>query len=208
MGTSPVLVYIVEDNPEHRTLLHDIVEPHGFRARAFVSSEEFLVVYDRLSPGIIVLDLRLPGMGGTSLAEELTRRGCWWPIIVLTAQPSAEEMERVRKAGALHVLRKPIKGSVILALLEDARRKLSAARIDNPNPGIQARFAKLTPGEQTVLDGLREGLMTKQVAAKCAVSERTVRARVERMREKTGACSRQHLLQLAVAAGMPVKPPA
>ena len=208
MSTSPVLVYIIEDNPEHRTLLHDIVEPNGFRARAFVSSEEFLVVYDRLSPGIILLDLRLPGMTGGALAEELTRRGCWWPTIALSAHTSAEEMERVRKAGALHVLRKPIKGPVILAVLEDARGKLSGARVNNPNPAIQARFARLTPGERSVLDGLREGLMTKQVAARCAVSERTVRARVERMREKTGANSRQHLLQLAVAAGMPVKPPA
>lgn len=208
MSTPPVLVYIVEDNPEHRNLLHEIMEPQGFRARAFVSSEEFLSVYERLSPGVIFLDLRLPGMGGAALVEELVRRGCWWPIIILTAHPSEAEVERARRAGAVNILRKPIKGAVILATLEDARRQLRAARIDKPNPAIQARFSILTPGERAVLDGMREGLMNKQIATKCAVSERTVTTRVRRMLKKTGADSREHLLQLAVTAGMPVKPPA
>lgn len=207
MSTPPVVVYIVEDNAEHRNLLHDIVEPSGFRARAFLSSEEFLSVYDRLSPGVIMLDLRLPGMGGASLMEELVRRGCWWPIVILTAHPTMAEVERARKAGAVNILRKPIKGAVILAALADARRQLGAAWVDKPNPAIRARFAMLTAGERAVLDGLRDGLLNKQIAGRCAVSERTVRTRVQRMMQKTGAGSREHLLQLAVTAGMPVKPP-
>src|SRR5690242_7904471 len=101
MTMPPVLVYIVEDNPEHRNLLHDIVEPLGFRPRDFVSSEELLSVYDRLSPGVILLDLRLPGMGGAALIEKLVDRGCWWPVIILTAHPNAGEVERTRKAGAI-----------------------------------------------------------------------------------------------------------
>lgn len=207
MSLSPVLVYIVEDDPEHRALLHDIVEPSGFRVRAFFSSEELLAAYDRLSPGVILLDLRLPGMGGASLVEELARRACWWPIVILTAHPSADEVERVRKAGVINILRKPIKGAVILDTLEDVRGKLAAVQVDKPNPGIHARFAMLTPGERSILDGLRDGLMAKQIAANCAVSERTVRARLGHMLKKTGARSREHLLQLTVTAGMPVKPP-
>jgi len=208
MSSSPVLVYVVEDNPEQRTLLHDIVEPAGFRARAFISGEEFLASYNRLSPGIIVLDLRLPGMGGTYLMEELARRGCWWPVIILTAHPGGGEVARARQAGAISVLRKPIKGSVILDTLGEARSKLMASRGDAPNPGSQARLAMLTPGERSVLDGMRDGLMPRQIAANCAVSERTVRARVEHMLKKTGAKSRAHLLQLTVSARKPVKPPA
>lgn len=207
MSSSPVLAYIVEDNPEQRILLHDIVEPAGFRARAFVSGEEFLAVYNRLSPGIILLDLRLPGMGGAYLVEELARRGCLWPVIVLTAHPSADEASRARQAGAVHVLRKPIKGSVILDTLGDVRSKLMASRVDTPNADVEARFAMLTPGERSVLDGMRDGLVMKQIAANCAVSERTVRARVEHMLKKTGAKSRDHLLQLTRTAGIPVKPP-
>jgi two-component system response regulator FixJ len=194
MSTPPVVVYIV-------------VEPSGFRARAFVSSEEFLAVYDRLSPGVIMLDLKLPGMGGASLVEELVRRGCWWPIIILTAYPTTSDVERVRRAGAVNILRKPIKGAVILATLAEAQTQLGAAWLDKPNPAIRARFAMLTAGERAVLDGLRDGLMNKQIAGRCAVSERTVRTRVQRILRKTGAGSREHLLQLAVTAGMPVKPP-
>ena len=208
MGSPPVLVYIVEDNPEHRTLLHDIVEISGYRARTFSSSEEFLTVYDGRSPGIIVLDLRLPGISGASLTEELVRRGCWWPVIILTAHPNADEVERARKAGAINVLRKPIKGPVVLTALKDACRQLMTARVDNPNPGLQARFAALNPGQLAVLDGMREGLLDKQIAERCGVTDRTVRLRVHRILEKTGADSREHLLQLAVTAGMPVKPPA
>lgn len=207
MSSSPVLVYVVEDNSEQRTLLHDIVELASFRARTFVSGEEFLAAYNRLSPGIILLDLRLPGMGGAYLAEELTRRGCRWPVIVLTAHSRADEVGRARQAGVANVLRKPIKGSVILDTLEEARSKLLASRGDAPNADIQARLAMLTPGERSVLDGMRDGLMTKEIAANCAVSERTVRARVEHMLKKTGAKSREQLVQLSVTERMPVKPP-
>jgi two-component system, LuxR family, response regulator FixJ len=208
MSSPPVLVYIVEDNPEHRTLLHDIVELSGYRVRGFVSSEEFLAVYDHRSPGIIILDLRLPGIGGASLVEELVRKGCWWPVIILTAHPNAGEVERARKAGAVSILRKPIKGPKVLAALEEARRQLAIASVGKPNPGMQARFAALKPGELAVLDGMREGLKTKQIADRCAVTDRTVRLRLQRILEKTGAESREHVLQLAVTAGMPVKPPA
>jgi len=207
MNTPPALVYIVEDNPEHRTLLHDLVEPQGFRVRDFVSGEELLAVYDRLSPGIVILDLRLPGVGGASLMETLVDRGCWWPIIILTGHPNAEEVDRTRKAGALQILRKPIKGPIIIAVLAEARKHLESARIANPNPGMKARFATLEPGELAVLEGMRDGLKIKQIAAKCAISERTARTRVQRILEKTGAGSPEHVLQLAVAAGMPVKPP-
>lgn len=207
MKSSPVLVYIVEDNLEQRILLRDVVEPAGFRARTFVSSEELLGVYDRLSPGVVLLDLRLPGMGGASLVEELARRGCWWPIIILAAHPSADDLERARKAGAANVLRKPIKGSVILDMLEDARSKLTGLQADKPNSHIERRFAMLTPGERSVLDGLREGLMFREIAANCAVSERTVRTRIQHMLKKTGARSRKHLLQLSVTARIPARPP-
>lgn len=208
MNTPPALVYIVEDNAEHRNLLHDLVEPLGFLARDFVSSQELLSVYDRLSPGIVILDLRLPGEGGASLMETLVGRGCWWPFITLTAHPTADEAERARKAGALQVLRKPIKAPVIIAVLEEARKHLQSARIAHPNPGMKARFASLDPGELAVLEGMRDGLKNKQIAARCGISERTTRTRVQRILEKTGAGSPEHVLQLAVAAGMPVKPPA
>ncbi len=208
MSTSPVPVYIVEDNPEHRMLVHDVVEATGFRPRDFVSSEEVLAVYDRLSPGIILLDLKLPGMGGGSLVEELVRRGCWWPVIIVTAHPDPAEVERAQRASAVNILRKPIKGPSLIAALEDARKHLTTARVDNPHPAFRARFATLNPGEQAVLDGLREGLKTKQIAASCGISERSVWTRIQRILKKTGAESREHLLQLAAAAGLPVKPPA
>lgn len=207
MGSSPCLVYVVEDNREHRTLLHEIMEPAGVRARSFASSEEFLAVYDRLSPGPILLDLRLPGMGGASMIEELVRRGCSWPVIILTAHPNAAEVERVRRAGAANILCKPVKGAVILATLEDACRRLAAAWLDKPNPDIHGRFAMLTPGERAVLDGLRERLSIKEIAGRCAISDRAARARLQKMLRKMQASSREHLLQLATAAGMPVKPP-
>lgn len=207
MSSSPVLVYIIEGNPEHRTLLHDIVESHSFRARMFGSGEEFLTAYNRLSPGVVLLDLRLPGMGGAPFVEELARRGCSWPIIILTAHPTAREAERARKASAVDILAKPIKSSVILTALESARGKVTAPHGDEPNPAVLARFAMLKPGERAVLDGLREGLLTRQIATRCAVSERTVRARVKQMLKKTGAGSREHLVQLAGAEGMPDKAP-
>ena len=208
MSNPPVLVYVVEDDPEHRNLLHDIAEGAGYRPRTFASGEELLKVFDRLSPGVLLLDLKLPGIRGGFLAEHLVRKkGCWWPAIILTGHPEAEEVERARKAGVINVLRKPIKAPPLLAMLEEARKRLVSSRVENPNPGLQARIESLTPDELAVLDGLREGLQEKQIADKCDISERTVRTRIDRILEKTGAHSRPHLLQLVVTAGLPVRPP-
>lgn len=206
MSSSPVLLYIVEENPEHRALLRDIVEPQGFRPRIFASSEDFLVVYERLSPGIVLLDLRLPGMGGASLVEELARRGCGWPVIILTAHGDAAEVERARTAGVIGILRKPIRSSMILTALQDARSRLAASGVDKSDTAIRSRFASLTPGQRAVLDGMREGLMNRQIARRCAISERSVTARVQQILKKTGAQSREHLIQLATTAGMLSRP--
>lgn len=207
MSSSPVLVYVIVDKREQPTLLRELLEARDFRARTFASGEEFLAVYDCLLPGIILLDLRLPGMGGAFLLEELSRRGCWWPVLVMTGDTGTDEMERARHAGAINVLRKPIEGSVILEALKGARDKLAGTQVERRVAGGQGCLAMLTPGELSVLNGLRGGLPTRKIAANCAVSERTVRARLEHMLKKAGAKSRADLLQLTVPKGEPVKPP-
>jgi DNA-binding response OmpR family regulator len=208
MSTPPVPVYIVEDNPGQRMLVHDVLETTDFRPRDLVSSEEMLAVYERLSPGIILLDLRLPGMGGASLVEELVRRGCWWPIIIVTARPDAGEVERVRKAGAINTLCKPLRGPAVIAALEDARKHLASARVENPQSCDPGAICDL---QAAGADGARR--FTDRIEVQADRGQmRHQRALRQNPYSSNPGQDRRGLARapaaVAATAGMPAKPPA
>ena len=100
-------VYILEDDPAVRDSLAALVKSMQLPSECFGSADEFLSVYDSSLRGCLILDIRLPGMSGIELQEELVDRGSQLPIIMVTGHGDAALKERAISLGAVEFVEKP-----------------------------------------------------------------------------------------------------
>ena len=120
MGTTGASVFIVEDDEAAREGLQDLVESVGLETRAFSSAEEFLSSYNEEWCGCLLLDVRMPGMSGLKLQDELNRRGSKLSILFLTGHGDVAMAVETLKKGALDFVEKPAGGQHLLDKVYDA----------------------------------------------------------------------------------------
>src|SRR4030088_3763259 len=129
MSAIPVILYIVDDDPEVRRALARLLRSAGYTTRSFGSASEFLVSGEaRLCAGCIILDLAMPGLNGLELQQCLAESGCHRPIIFLTGNGDISKTVRAMKAGAVNFLTKPVNDLELLAAVEEALRVDAAER--------------------------------------------------------------------------------
>jgi two-component system response regulator FixJ len=195
------IVYIVDNDRSMRGSLTFLVESVGWTAASFESAEAFLAVADPERAGCLVLDVRLPGMSGIMLQEELEERGVPLPIIMISGFGDVETAVRVLKRGAFDFIEKPFAPAVVLdriaeALALDARqRRLRAER-----QRVAERLDRLTARERAVFDQVVQGKANKVVAYEFGISEKTVEAHRARVMHKLGATSVAELVRMDFAA--------
>jgi len=183
-------VFIVDDDEDVREALSELVESVGLKAEVFVSAQAFLDSYDPDRSGCLVLDIRMPGMSGLALQQELKQRKATLPIVMITAYGDVPTAVQAIKDGALEFLQKPFRDEEFLdrvrgALERDAAvRKAEAMRRD-----ILGRLARLTPRERDVLEHLVKGGANKAIAKELGIGERTVETHRSSIMEKLGARS-------------------
>ncbi|MDQ1333642.1 MAG: hypothetical protein QG552_592 [Thermodesulfobacteriota bacterium] len=107
-------VYVVDDDASIRSALKRLLRSVGYHAVTFESAEGFLDCAAAMGKGCLVLDIRLPGMSGLDLQEQLSLSGLEYPVIFMTAHDNAQWQERARKSGALAYLRKPFPEQALL----------------------------------------------------------------------------------------------
>lgn len=190
-------VYIVDDSPDVRNSLSWLVQSVRLRAHACDSGEQFLAGCHPDQPGCLVLDLRMPGMGGMQLLESLATRGIQLPVIVFTGHGEVETAVRAMKAGALDFVEKPFTQQGLLekiqkALQEDKRRR--QAREEKVR--IARRIAQLTPRESEVLELISSGLTNRAIAKRLGISEKTVEVHRAKIMEKMHAGSLAELIHM------------
>ncbi len=198
-GGRDATVFIVDDDEDVRNALCWLIESVNLRAETFESAELFLDAYDRERPGCLVLDLRMPGIGGLGLLESLPSREIHLPVIMLTGHGDVPIAVRAMKAGAMDFIEKPFTDQDLLdkiqtALREDARRRKDMAE----RVAIEGRLAHLTPREQEILERLVNGQANKVISADLGISERTVETHRKNIMEKMQAKSLAELVQMAV----------
>jgi FixJ family two-component response regulator len=194
-------VFIVDDEPAIRRSLHLLIEMLGVPVRTFPSAASFLEAYQPGDAGCLILDLRMPGMSGLGLQQELIRRGFDIPIIVLTGFGDIPSAIRTLKSGAVEFLEKPVDDDVLLdhvrrALALDAQRRRQRSEHDS----VRVRIERLTPREREVLRLVVDGLPSKEIAQRLHVSCKTVeahRARIMRKMETDGVAD---LVRVVVSA--------
>lgn len=175
----------------------------------FGSGEDFLDALPDLSPGCVLLDLRMPEMDGFHVMAELARREVDWPVIVMTGHGEIPVAVRAMKLGAVDFIEKPFSEEALLACFASAASVLKSREA----AGRQRRHAReriglLTSREIEVLTGLLGGQTNKQIAAQLGISLRTVEMHRGNMMERLGVASLADALRLALDAGLePQRPP-
>ncbi len=189
-------VFVVDDDEASRDSVRCLVEPMGVAVELFASAEEFLDAYDPSRPGCLVTDLRMLGMSGLDLQEELSRRGIRIPTIVMSGYADVPVAERAMQQGALTLLEKPCRGMELWDAIQKALELDQKTHEENARRReIEDRLQTLTEQEQEILDSIVEGTPNKAIANTLDVSLRTVEARRKSIFQKTKTHSVAELVQ-------------
>ena len=208
MKILPASVYIVDDDEAVRSSVRFLIRSVGLQAQAFASAQEFLGAYDPRQPGCLLLDVRMPGMSGLDLQQELNRRGATIPVVFITGHGDVPMAVEAMQQGAFDFLQKPFRDQDLLdrvqrALARDTEsRSRLAARAE-----ILARLATLTPRETEVMRLVTRGKANKVVGAELGVSQRTVEIHRAHVMEKMRASSLAELVRMVLDSEDPTQNP-
>ena len=197
------LVIIVDDDRTVREGLDSLLRSVGLETRLFGTPTELLQSSTPDVPGCIVLDVRLPGVSGLDLQNQLSKQGVDLPIIFMTGHGDIPMTVRAMKAGAVDFLSKPFRDqdmldAVTAAIERDARRRTEATVKDE----IRSRYETLTPREREVMAHVTTGLMNKQIAGQIGLSEITVKIHRRNVMSKMGVRTVADLVRRAEALGL------
>ena len=195
-------VFIVDDDPEIRAAMRDMVERQGYRAEIFADGASFLKACSPDRSGCLLVDARMPGLGGLDLIKRVTEMQPSLPIIMITAYGDIAMAVTAMKAGAFDFLQKPVRPNELLDCIKEALnysgrrpeqsadRKIAAAKIES-----------LTSRQREILDMVLAGSPSKNIAHDLQISQRTVDNHRAAIMHKVGAKSLSALIRVALAAG-------
>jgi FixJ family two-component response regulator len=198
MSLAESTVFIVDDDPSICAALARLFKSVGLPARSFPTAQEFLDQAPGLGPGCLVLDMRLPGLGGLDLQKEMARAGIDFPIIFLTAHGSVPLSVTAMKAGAVDFLEKPVEDQTLLAAVYRAlERDRQARRALAQRQVLRERFATLTPRERQVFHLVAAGKLNKEIAFDLGTVEKTIKVHRASLMQKLQCRSLAELVRLA-----------
>jgi len=174
-----------------------VLESDGLDVQTHETATEFLDEYDPERPGCLVLDLRMPGMDGLQLQEELVAHGECLPIIFVTGYGDVPKSVRAMKGGAVDFLEKPIANNRLLKIVHQAiDSDLGRRRVQSQRREVRSRIERLTPRECEVMHGLVEGMPTKRIAANLGITAKTILKHRSRILQKLRVQSEAELVRL------------
>lgn len=202
MTEMPPTVFVVEDDPSMRAAVEDLVRSVRLQVRAFASPEEFLESDSPETPGCLVLDVRLPGMSGLALHQELVKEGITLPVIFITGHGDIPMSVRAMKAGAFEFLTKPFHHQELLDAIHAAiERDRDSRRETVLITDLRKRHATLTERERQIMTLVVIGRVNKQIAAELNLSEITVKVHRGQVMRKMQAGSLPELVRMADRLG-------
>ena len=193
-------VFIVDDDQAVRRFLSGLIKSIGLQVETFATAQEFLDAYELDRPGCLLLDIRMPGMSGLELQNELVKRAFGLPIIILTGHGDVQVAVHAMKAGAVDFIEKPFNNELLLDRIQKAvAESVNAGSARIKRQDIAGRMARLTPRERQVLDLVVRGDTNKGVARRLDISERTVEIHRSNAMSKMQAKSLAELVKIVTA---------
>ncbi len=193
--TSP-LVHVVDDDAAVRDALALLIGTVGLRVATWGDPQGFVDGFDREAIGAIVVDVRMPGIGGLALLERLVAQGVDQPVIVLTGHGTVELCRRAFKSGAAEFLEKPVDDEVLLEALQQAvRAHVKSRERRRADRAARERYAQLSEREREVLGLIVAGLTNKEIGRALQLSPRTVETHRANLFAKLGAPSLAQLIR-------------
>ena len=198
------IVYVVDDDEAVRDSLRWLLEGNGFTVTVFESAEKLLENTKQKRQklhGCLILDVRMPGMTGIELHDELIKNDFNLPIIFITGHGSVSVAVKSMKKGAIDFLEKPFSDEQLCTLVDAA---LVKARDHNDvkefSEKAQTLLSKLTPRESQVLERIIAGRLNKQIADDLKISIKTVEAHRANIMTKVEARTVADLIKVALTA--------
>jgi FixJ family two-component response regulator len=205
MSPAKPAVYVVDDDPSVRVAMERLLKSVGLTVITFASARQFL---DQATPewsGCLIVDLRMPGMGGLDLQTHLSVRQVSLPVIFLTGYGTVPASVQAMKAGAVDFLEKPVDDQTLLDAVHKALKKDREDRHNRAEmQALHQRLAALTPREYEVLTFIISGRLNKQVAAALGTTEKTIKVHRARILKKLQCASLAELVRLAGKAGIKI----
>jgi len=199
MAPEPTL-FVVDDNADLRASLRWLLESVGHAVETFASAQAFLDGYDPRRAGVLILDVRMPGVSGVELQTRLNALGADLAIIFLTGYANVQLAVQAMRDGAADLFEKPVDEQRLLdrvqQLIEAIGERLGQRQQQEI---VEARLALLIPREREVLDLVLAGRRTKEAATDLGLSPKTVEVHRAKLLEKMRVRSVAELVSVVLS---------
>lgn len=203
MDTHQQRVYVVDDDQGMLDSTVWLLESVGLQAVPFTGGQAFLDQYSEDQPACVLLDIRMPGMGGLAVQDALRERGSQLPIIFVSAHADVPIVVRAFRGGAVDFIEKPYNEQLLLDSVQRALRMHQRPASSEPLAmEIQQRLDQLTPRERDVLLPLVQGHSNREVAEQLGISVKTVDLYRSRVMKRMQADSLPALVGMAIGVGL------
>lgn len=200
-------VYVIDDDLQLRRSLHFLLSTAGYVSWPFSCAADFLENLADLEPAPILIDVRMPTIGGIELMRMIVDRGIRWPMIVMTAHADIPDAVQSIKLGAIEFLEKPFEFEALEVSLNAAMAQLRAIKSATEiRKNSHQLFDLLSPREREVLMVLIDGRPNKSAAHQLSLSVRTIEMHRSNALSKLKVKSLAEVIRLAHDAGIALTP--
>ena len=204
MTASNPIIHVVDDDDAIRDSIVFLLESAGYAAKTYASAESFLEGAPEAAMGVLITDVRMPGLTGLEMVQRLNEAKFHLPIIMITGHGDIPLAVEAMKAGVVDFIEKPFDDELLLKSIESAlsRAKPGSEAEDEETRALRLRFEALSPREHDVLLGVVAGKANKVIAFDLGISPRTVEVYRAGLMSKTGASSVSELVRMALTIGI------
>jgi FixJ family two-component response regulator len=204
MTNSPSqFVFVVDDDASMRDAISRLLKTVGLIVKAFASGGEFLNSKLPDVPACVVLDVRLPGLSGLELQQEMVQRGIHVPVVFITGHGDIPMSVQAMKAGAIEFLTKPFRDQDLIDAVRSGIHRDRKGRDERAQLAeLREGLSQLTQREREVLGWVVAGLLNKQIALRLGASEKTIKIHRSHVMQKMHADSLADLVRMSEKLGI------